>query len=83
MLTVKQPYPDLDGGPAHVDALHWHQSIGYARQACARIFRDGGTAMDAVRAFGIATDQVSDWSKAVDAIANALVSYPHPVRRAA
>lgn len=44
-----------------------------ARQACARVFRDGGAPIDALEAFGIATDAaVSDWREAVELIATAL-----------
>jgi hypothetical protein len=59
--------------PSHINPLQWQQSMGYARQACARIFRDGGSPADAVRAFGLATaDLVADWSIAVDRIAQSL-----------
>lgn len=59
--------------PEHVNPIEWHQAVGIARQSCARFFRDGGTARDAMRAFGAecASDSrdAADWSKAVDAIA--------------
>jgi hypothetical protein len=49
--------------------------MGYARQACARIFRDGGSPGDAVRAFGLAlSEPTTDWSTAIDRIAHALCS---------
>lgn len=60
--------------PAHINPILWNQSIGYARQAAARIFRDGGTPADALHAFGV-TDRDggnADWSKAVEAIAEVL-----------
>jgi hypothetical protein len=48
-------------------------AIELARQACARVFRDGGAPIDALEAFGIATDAaVSDWREAVELIASAL-----------
>ena len=67
----------------HINHLQWHQAIGYARQASARIFRDGGSPADAMRAFGIDPDsaQAPDWQKAVEAIAEAMCSQPQ--RRAA
>ena len=40
--------------PSYINPVQWQQSVGYARQACARIFRDGGNPADAVRAFGLA-----------------------------
>jgi hypothetical protein len=57
--------------PDHINPLHWHQSIGLARQICARFFRDGGAPVDALTAFGIVLRDARglDWSRAVDAIA--------------
>ena len=37
----------------HINPLQWHQSLGYARQVAARIFRDGGSPLDAMKAFGL------------------------------
>lgn len=69
--------------PEHINPLQWHQAVGIARQSCARFFRDGGTAKDAMRAFGAESTAAgtSDWSKAVEAIA--LVLCAKPERRAA
>jgi hypothetical protein len=60
--------------PSHINPIQWNQSVGYARQAAARIFRDGGTPADAMRAFGIEPygSGEADWSKAVAAIAEML-----------
>ena len=59
--------------PRHINPVQWQQAMGYARQACARIFRDGGTPADAARAFGLAKDQATaDWSIAVPRIAQSL-----------
>ena len=55
--------------PHHVNPVQWQQATGYARQACARIFRDGGSAADACRAFGLAGEPAADWGIAVDRIA--------------
>jgi len=69
-------------GPDHINPAQWHQSLGYARQACARIFRDGGTPGDALTAFGLAGNHgVKDWSKAVEMIAEMLCA--QPARKAA
>ncbi len=69
--------------PDHINPLQWHQAVGIARQTCARFFRDGGTAADAMAAFGASADNVpaADWSKAVEAIARVLCAAPD--RRAA
>lgn len=69
--------------PEHINPMQWHQAMGIARQACARFFRDGGTARDAMRAFGVESKSadLADWSKAVEAIACVLCAKPE--RRAA
>lgn len=68
--------------PHHVNPLQWHQAIGIARQTCARVFRDGGTPADALKAFGVVADErVAQWDKAVDAIAEVLCAAP--MKRAA
>jgi hypothetical protein len=59
--------------PLHHNPLQWSAAVGYARQACARIFRDGGTPADALAAFGLAAPAARlDWSVAVDRIAELL-----------
>lgn len=57
--------------PGHINPIEWHQAVGVARQSCARFFRDGGTATDAMRAFGAdgTAADAADWGKAVEAIA--------------
>jgi hypothetical protein len=72
----------------HINPMQWHQSLGVARQVSARIFRDGGTAADAMRSFGLTAmaEQAQDWSKAVEAIAEALCTQnagQQPLKRAA
>lgn len=67
----------------HINPQQKSHAIGLARQACARVFRDGGSPADALEAFGLAAhSQVSDWGRAVDLIADALCSRT-PARRAA
>jgi hypothetical protein len=63
------------------DPAQWHQAVGIARQACARIFRDGGTATDAVRIFDLPPSTNVDWSRAVTLIAESMCRTP--ARRAA
>ena len=70
-----------EAAPAHINPVQWNQSLGYARQACARIFRDGGSPADAVRAFGFDAENVADWSRAVELVAESLTRAP--ARRAA
>jgi len=67
----------------HINPLQWHQAMGVARASCARFFRDGGTPLDALRAFGLGADDRSahDWSRAVEAIAESLCAAP--MKRAA
>lgn len=55
--------------PSHINPVQWQQATGYARQACARIFRDGGTPADALSAFGLSAEASPDWSVVVDRIA--------------
>jgi len=62
--------------PHNVNPVEWQQNIGYARLACARIFRDGGKPADALEAFGIATRDAAvtaaDWGQVVERIALSL-----------
>jgi hypothetical protein len=59
----------------HINSVQWEQAMGYAREACAGIFRDGGSPRSALAAFGLGTDG-ADWSTAVDRIATALCARP-------
>ena len=48
MMMIVTTNADLSANtPRSVSPAHWHQSVGYARQACARVFRDGGSPADA------------------------------------
>ena len=68
--------------PQNINPQQWQHSIGLARQVCARVFRDGGTPADAMRALDLADlEQTSDWARAVERIASALSV--RPLRRAA
>jgi hypothetical protein len=61
--------------------VQWEQAVGYARAACARVFRDGGSPATALEAFGLQLDAGADWSTAVDRIAQSLCA--HQQRKAA
>ena len=66
--------------PNNINSVQWTQALGYSRQSCARIFRDGGTPADALTAFGLqAGDSANDWSRAVDMIANVLCKRPQSI----
>ena len=66
----------------HINPLQWQHALGVARQSCARIFRDGGTPVDALEAFGLSHGDAScDWKQAVETIAQALCA--QPISRAA
>ncbi len=72
-MIVKFPTETMpDTSPRHVDPIAWHQALGYARQASARIFRDGGSPRDALAAFAIKTEATTDWGRAIDLIAQSL-----------
>lgn len=69
--------------PDHINPIQWTQAQGVARQACARVFRDGGNAGDALTAFGLEAEapRRDDWAHAVDLIAASMCATP--MRRAA
>jgi hypothetical protein len=64
--------------PNHINPVAWNQAVGYSRQACARVFRDGGSAHDALAAFDLEAGDVApqDWSRTVEMIAGALCKRP-------
>ncbi len=77
MIVMFPRETTLEASPRHINPIAWHQSLGIARQACARIFRDGGAPKDALAAFGIKGGAATDWSHAVDLIAESMASMPH------
>lgn len=72
VFRVVESQPVRQPNTANINPIEWHQSQGLARQACARIFRDGGSPADALRTFGLADDDRADWSRAVERIALAI-----------
>ncbi len=71
--------------PEYINPLQWNEAMGIARQFCARVFRDGGSPVDALKAYGVKRQsyQAADmsWDKVVACVAEALCS--RPMRRAA
>ena len=66
--------------PGHINPIQWHHAISVSRQACGRVFADGGSPADAVVAFGLNAEADSEltWEKAVDHIAEELCAHPLP-----
>ena len=61
----------------HMNPSPRSHATALARQACARVFRDGGAPTDALEAFGLAGHEtVGDWAQAIDLIAAALCAQP-------
>jgi hypothetical protein len=70
--------------PHNLNPVLWQQNVGLARQACARIFRDGGQPADALAAFGLdAREAPGDWSVIVDRVAASLAAAITAPRKAA
>lgn len=69
--------------PHNVNPAQWQQNVGFVREACAQIFRDGGKPADAMKAFGLDADGVPlDWSIVVDRVAQSLAQ-TRPMKLAA
>ena len=75
-MTFKSP-----SVPSHLNPMQWHQALAVSRQTCARVFRDGGTPVEALASVGISgADDVNwehvNWDRAVDMIAEELCAHP-------
>jgi hypothetical protein len=56
--------------PSNISPVQWDQAIGLARQACARIFRDGGSPADALALYSLtAPAKALTWDRAIALIA--------------
>jgi hypothetical protein len=75
-FEASQSRPVSQTTPAPVNPIQWHQSLGLARQICARVFRDGGRPEDAAAAFGLTARPALTWDRAVEAIAAELSRTP-------
>jgi hypothetical protein len=61
--------------PSTISPVQWDQAIGLARQSCARIFRDGGSTLDALALHGLcAPAKAPTWDRAIAMIAEGLCS---------
>lgn len=67
--------------PEHLSPIQWHQAVAVSREQCARIFRDGGSPVEALTAFGLRAEDDADWERVVDLIAAEFCA--HPIKRAA
>jgi hypothetical protein len=68
--TMREP------APTHLNPIQWNQSLGLARQICARVFRDGGTPTQALEVAGVSPRANASWDKAVELIAESLAVAP-------
>lgn len=75
--------------PANINPVQWCQAIGLARQAAARVYRNGGSAREAAESFGVklTKDQDLSWDRAIEVMAEracgsmVTMSSHQPVRR--
>jgi hypothetical protein len=53
--------------PANINPVQWSQAVGLARQAAARVYRNGGSAREAAESMGVRidTDVEVTWDRAV------------------
>jgi hypothetical protein len=70
-MTFKSP-----STPSHLNPMQWQQALAVSREACAGVFRDGGTPKDALASFGHASANDVNWDKAVDIIAEEICAHP-------
>ncbi len=55
--------------PAHISPVEWELALSMARSVCAAIFKQGGCAVDALKAYGFAYDETANWKNAIEIIA--------------
>jgi hypothetical protein len=74
---IRQLFPPQPS-PAHVNSLQWHHAQSIARQACARVFRDGGQPADALQEFNVKLTETKNlgWGRAVELITESLCQLP-------
>lgn len=62
--------------PDHINPVEWELALSMARTICASLFKQGGTAEEALKLYGNAYhghghDQLTNWQTAIEAIAYA------------
>ena len=56
--------------PANINPVQWSQSVGLARQAAARVYREGGSAREAAESFGVKVGKGDvSWDRAIEMMA--------------
>ncbi len=55
--------------PMNTSPQEWELALSMARSICAGYFKKGGTAVDALKAYGMPFDNSSNWQIAIEAIA--------------
>ena len=60
----------------HLPPRAWHEALGAAREACARLWAEGRSPADALRAHGLEAPDpdAATWSSAASAIAELLAA---------
>ena len=74
---IRQLFP-TGPAPAHSNSLQWHHAQSVAREACARVFCDGGHPADALAKFDLKSCGASKlgWGRAVELITESLCQLP-------
>ncbi len=57
--------------PANINPVQWSQAVGLARQAAARVYREGGSAREAAESFGVKITKPDglSWDRAIEMMA--------------
>lgn len=57
--------------PANINPVQWSQAVGLARQAAARVYRNGGSAREAAESLGVRVTSETEltWDRAIEAMA--------------
>ncbi|MEZ5926368.1 MAG: hypothetical protein R3D57_18515 [Hyphomicrobiaceae bacterium] len=62
--------------PANINPVQWSQAVGLARQAAARVYREGGGPREAALSFGVKVAKTQDlsWDRAIEMMAERVSS---------
>jgi hypothetical protein len=57
--------------PSNINPVQWSQAVGLARQAAARVYRNGGAAREAAESIGVQLGPGQDlsWDRAIEMMA--------------